>query len=566
MEEIIKLSLVFLIVLIVSVIFKALKQPLIISYIFSGVLIGPIFFNLVSSESTLRVFSEFGIAFLLFMVGLNLNPTIVREVGKVSLVTGIGQIVFTSVIGFFICKALGFSVIASLYISIALTFSSTIIIMKLLSDKDALEKLYGRISIGFLIVQDLVAVIILIFVSSFSKNVGTLSSFAFIFLKGMLVFFLLTIFGKIVLKRIENFLASSQEFLFLFSIVFGLSIAGLFNYIGVGLEVGALIGGIILSRYSFAFDVSSKMKPLRDFFLISFFVLLGSEMVLSNMSGLLWPSIIFSLFILIGNPLIVIALMGYLGYSKKTGFMAGLTVAQISEFSLILIAMGVRAGHIVIEKVGGSFIHIPSLVSIVGMVTIAGSSYMILYSEKIYKILERPLSIFERKNIKEKEILGRTFYDYVLIGENRVGFSIMEYFLEKKKNYLIIDFNPVRVKKLKEKGINCVYGDVSNAALIEDLYLDKAKMVVSTVPDVDTNLTLVSKIREKNKDIIIIATCSRVSEVNSLYKVGADFVIVPNVVAGERLAELIRSFDLNKKDYEKLMKKQLKNLEKRLKY
>ncbi|MEM4605948.1 MAG: cation:proton antiporter, partial [Candidatus Pacearchaeota archaeon] len=403
MEEIIKLSLIFLIVLITSVIFRILKQPLIISYIFSGVLVGPLFLNLINTESALKVFSEFGIAFLLFIVGLNLNPSIIREVGKVSLITGIGQILFTSLIGYIICRLLGFSFLASLYISIALTFSSTIIIMKLLSDKDAIEKLYGRISIGFLIVQDLVAIIILIIVSSISKNTNASIIFIFVLLKSFLVFFLLFLFGKYVLSKMENFISKTQEFLFLFSIVFGLSIAALFSYIGLGLEVGALIGGIMLSKYSFSTDISSKLKNLRDFFLISFFVLLGSEMVLSEFGGLILPTIIFSLFILIGNPLIVIILMGYLGYSKKTSFMAGLTVAQISEFSLILIAMGVKVGHLSYENIMGFPIHIPSLVSLVGMITIAGSSYMILYSEKLYKIFERPLSFFKRKKLKEIE-------------------------------------------------------------------------------------------------------------------------------------------------------------------
>ena len=563
MQNIINLGLVFLVVLIVSIIFKILKQPLIISYIFAGILVGPMFFNLVSSESVLGVFSEFGIAFLLFMVGLNLNPSVAREVGKVSLITGLGQIIFTSLIGFFICKLLGFSVVASLYVSVALTFSSTIIIMKLLSDKDAIDKLYGRISIGFLIVQDLVAVIILIFISSFMKSSSIFWTISNVFFKGMLVFFLLFLFRNYVLSKIENFLASSSEFLFLFSIVFGLTIAGLFEYIGMSLEVGALLAGVVLSSCFFSIDMGAKLKPLRDFFLISFFVLLGSSMNLSNLSGLFWPTIIFSLFILIGNPLIVIILMGYLGYSKKTSFMAGLTVAQISEFSLILIAMGVKAGHIMFEKISGSLIHIPSLVTLVGLITIGGSSYMILYSEKLYKLLEKPLSFFERKNLKEEE-QKKVFYDYVLIGENRIGFSIMELFL--KKNYLIIDFNPVRVSKLKSKGINCIYGDAANSNFVEELYLDKAKMIVSTVKDVDTNLMLVSKIREKNKKTILVVVCNRVSEVSVLYKAGADLVIVPNISAGKSLAKIIEEIGLNKKGYRKVMIEQIKDFERRLNY
>ncbi|MEM4330829.1 MAG: cation:proton antiporter, partial [Candidatus Pacearchaeota archaeon] len=422
MQEIVQISLVFFVVLMMSLLMRILKQPLIIGYIISGVLIG-LFFHFSEATSSLKIFSQFGIAFLLFSIGLGLNPKVIKEVGKVSLITGIGQIIFTSVIGFFICKILGFSNIASLYISIALTFSSTIIIMKLLSDKDALEKLYGRIAIGFLLVQDLVAVIIIIFISSLGNLSKTGDIFLSILLKGVIVIFLLFFVSKYVFSKLESFFASSQEFLFVFSIVFGLGVASLFEYIGLGIEVGALIAGVVLSSTSFSMDVSSKLKPLKDFFLISFFVLLGISMKIEGIENLFLPVVIFSIFILIGNPLIVIILMGLLGYSKKTSFMAGLTVAQISEFSLILILMGVSKGHLVMEKIGDSLVHIPSLVTLVGLITIAGSTYMIVYSEKIYRFLEKPLSFFEKKKIKEEEVEGKE-YEYFLFGENRIGFSI----------------------------------------------------------------------------------------------------------------------------------------------
>jgi Kef-type K+ transport system membrane component KefB/voltage-gated potassium channel Kch len=565
MSEIISLSLVLLVVLGVSILMRLFKQPLIIGYILSGILVGPLVLNILPKGEMLTVFSEFGIAFLLFLVGLHLSPKVIREVGKISLITGLGQVIFTSTIGYLICLKIGFSVIASIYISVALTFSSTIIIMKLLSDKDALEKLYGRISIGFLLVQDLVAVIILIFVSSMSISANFSSIIFLIFGKGFLVFILLFFIGIYILPKFESFFARSQEFLFLFAIVFGLGIASLFSFIGLGLEVGALVAGIVLSMSSFSTDVGSKLRPLRDFFIISFFITLGSGMLFSEVSGMMGWVIIFSLFILIGNPLIVIILMGLFGYSKKTGFMAGLTVAQISEFSLILIGMGVKVGHLVPEQIGSSIVHIPSLVTLVGLITIAGSTYMIMYSDFLYKFLSKPLSIFERKKLKEKEEIYN-IPEYVLIGENRVGFSIMEYFQKSKKNYLIVDFNPKRVKRLRTKGANCIYGDVSNSGFLEELDLEKAKMVVSTVPEVDVNLMLIKKIREINKDSIILVSCNRISEVGSLYRAGANYVLVPNVVAGESLANLIERINLDKKKYFTEVKKQIKDFDKRLKF
>src|SRR3989338_2362520 len=186
-EVFIELSKIIVITVLAAGITRLLKQPIIISYILSGIIVGPFILNVVSSIETLTAFSQIGIAFLLFMVGLNLNPMVIKEVGKASLITGIGQVIFTSLIGFFIARSFGFEMITALYIAVALTFSSTIIIMKLLSDKGDLDKLYGNISIGFLLVQDLIAVLILIIVSSFSEPNQALSSILFLLIKGSLI-------------------------------------------------------------------------------------------------------------------------------------------------------------------------------------------------------------------------------------------------------------------------------------------------------------------------------------------------------------------------------------------
>src|SRR3989344_6738251 len=394
-NQFIQFGLIILVVLGVSIVIRLLKQPLIIGYILSGILVGPLFLNLIQSSETIAVFSEMGIAFLLFIVGLHLSPKVIKEVGKISLVTGIGQILFTSLIGYLIGMMLGFSIVTSIYIAIALTFSSTIIIMKLLSDKDALEKLYGKISIGFLLVQDFIAITILLIISSSSAGENIFNTAVFTFLKGLLIFVILVPFTYYVLPKLSMFFAKSQELLFIFAISWGLGFAALFNYLGFSLEVGALIAGIVLSLTPYSFEISSKLRPLRDFFIISFFILLGAQMVFQEVITMMWPAIIFSLFILFGNPLIVMTLMGIFKYTKYTGFMCGLTVAQISEFSLIIIALGARLGHI--------DSNIISLITVVGLTTIAGSTYMIMFSDKIYPKISRFLGIFERENIKEKK-------------------------------------------------------------------------------------------------------------------------------------------------------------------
>lgn len=551
MEVFIELSIIIGITVLVSGIMRLLKQPLIVGYILAGVIVSPYFFNVVRSTETIMVFSQIGIALLLFIVGLSLSPRVIREVGKVSLVAGIGQIIFTSLIGFFISKLLGFSIIVSLYIAVALTFSSTIIIMKLLSDKGDLEKLYGKISIGFLLVQDFFVIILLMIISSFSAGME-ISDLTFGFLLGGISFIgALILISIYVLPSLSKFFAKSQEFLFLFSIGWGLGLAALFYYFGFSMEIGALIAGVTLSNSPYNREISSKMRPLRDFFIILFFILLGSQMVFGDIGQFIFPAIIFSLFILIGNPLIVMVLMGIMGYKKKTGFQAGFTVAQISEFSLILIALGVSAGHLTNE--------ILSLVTIIGIITIAGSTYLILYSDKIYPYLSKWLSIFERKKVKKRKIIKKE-YASMLFGYNRIGFSILKSFKKLKKNYLVIDYNPDTISDLTKFGMPCLYGDAYDSEFLETLPLDKIKIAVSTIPDFDTNILLIESIRAINPDAILVVRAHQIQKALTLYKKGASYVLTPHFLGGEYLAKMIVEEKIDKKGYKKERDKHIKML------
>ncbi len=551
MEVFIELSLIIAITVLIAGIIRLLKQPLIIGYILAGIIVSPYFLDIVQSTETLKVFSQIGIALLLFIVGLSLSPKVIKEVGKVSLITGIGQIVFTSLFGFLIGRLLGFSVIVSLYIATALTFSSTIIIMKLLSDKKDLEKLYGKISIGFLLVQDIFVIILLMVISSFSGNLSIDNlSFGSI-LSGILLIGGFVLISIYVLPSLSKFFAKSQEFLFLFSIGWGLGLAALFHHMGFSMEIGALVAGISLSISPFHYEISSKMRPLRDFFIILFFILLGSQMVFGNVNELIIPAIIFSLFILIGNPLIVMILMGLLGYRKKTGFQAGFTVAQISEFSLILIALGVSVGHLTNE--------ILSLITIVGLITISGSTYLIMYSDKIYPYFSRYLSIFERKKIRENEQESKD-YDIILFGYNRIGYDLLQSFKKLKNKYLVVDYNPETIFELSKKKIECRYGDVDDEEFLNELNLTETKMIVSTIPEFETSLLLINKIRQINKDAIIIVVSHDIEEANTLYDEGATYVIMPHFLGGSHASMMINKHRLNLNKFLDEKKKHLKQL------
>lgn len=557
MNIFVELSIILVIAVVVTAIIRLLKQPLIIGYIISGILVGPYLFNLLHESMMIESLARVGIALLLFIVGLGLNPKMIKAVGKVSLITGIGQVLFTSLFGFFISRLLGFSIISSVYIAVALTFSSTIIIMKLLSDKEDLEKLYGRISIGFLIVQDLIVAIALILISSLSKGSAMLGLFAQSIAIIIVLTALIFVFSKYVLSKIMKSIAKSQEFLLLFALAWCFVVCAIFYMLDFSIEVGALLAGIALASVPYKVEISSKLKPLRDFFLVLFFISLGSQIVFTDIGAYILPIIIFSLFILIGNPLIVLIIMGLLGYTKRNGFLAGLTVAQISEFSLVLISLGISVGHLSEE--------ILSLVTVIGLITIAGSSYLITYGDKIYLKVSKFLNIFEKKGRKvdEHKYYKEGKYETILFGYNRMGSDVLGSLKKMKKKILIVDFNPDIVLDLAKKGYNVMYGDASDLELLNEINFQDTKLVVSTVPDIDVNLLLISKVKNVNKNVIMIAISQQIDEAIELYNHGVDYVVLPHFISGQYASGLIERFGFDNNLFFKEKLEHLKYLKKK---
>ena len=550
----VELSLILVIAAVISAIMKLLKQPLIIGYILTGVVVSPYLLNVIKSTEIITIFSQIGIAFLLFIVGLNLSPKIAKEVGKISIIIGLGQVFLTFILGYFISKIFSYSLINSMYISIALTFSSTIIVVKLLSDRQDLEKLYGKISLGILIVQDIIAVFILLFISSFSNRLN-IAELAFgTIIKLVVLVSLLILASKYSLPKLSGSFAKSQEILFLFSIAWGLGLATLFHYFGLSIEIGALIAGMSLAATPYNFEISAKMRPLRDFFIILFFILLGSNLFFGKLSNLIFLAIIFSLFVLIVKPLIIMTLMGLLGYSKRNSFMTSVSLAQISEFSLIIIALGVNVGHLSNE--------ISSLVTAIGLITIAGSTYFILYSEKIYFHISKYLTIFERKSVFKEKLKFKN-YDIILFGYNRVGYGFLESFKQLKKKFIVIDYNPEVISELSKKRINCKYGDADDEDFLQGLNLDKVKMIVSTIPDFETSNLLIKKTRELNKKAIMLVVSHDIDEAKKLYEAGATYVIMPHFLGGSYASMMINKYGLNMNKFLKERKLHLTHLKMR---
>ncbi|MBU0957612.1 MAG: cation:proton antiporter [Nanoarchaeota archaeon] len=533
---------------------RALKQPLIIAYILTGIVISPFFLSAIGESETILNFSHFGVAFLLFIVGLHLNPRVIKEVGFTSLIIGSIQIIFTAAASFALSfYLLNFALLPSLYICFALTFSSTIIITKILSDKRDLDSLYGKITVGILILQDLVVIALLILLSYFSQGTGGAIPTNNIIYAGasILGLFLASIF---VLPSITKFIAKNQELLFLFAIGWCFLLASLFFQLGFSMEIGALLAGMSLAISPYHTEISAKVKPLRDFFLIIFFILLGLQIDLSNLSNILQIAIILSIFVILFKLFIVLISMGIAGHKRRTSFFSAISLGQISEFSFIIVALGVTLGHILPE--------ISSIIVLTGLITIASSTYLMDYLPQIYNILSKPLKFFERKNAKEDKIPKKEF-DLLLLGYNRIGFSILKSFKKLRKKYLVVDFNPETVKYLKSEGIPCIYGDAEDTEFLRDLNISSAELIISTIPELEGGLLLLDKVRKRSKKTTVILTSHNIDDTFEFYKQGADYVIMPHFLGGEYTAKLIETLNTDRENYKQEREKQIQTLRKR---
>ena len=514
-----------------------LRQPLIVGYILVGILAGPSVLGRVMAQDQVDLLAKMGIAVLLFVVGLKLDLHLIRTLGSVALATGLGQVLFTSVIGYLLAVALGLEPVAALYISVALTFSSTIIIVKLLSDKREIDTLHGRIAVGFLIVQDIVVVLVMIGLSalgvaSASDQVGR--TLLLLVLKGAGLLGGVALLMRYVLPGLLHHLARSLELVVLFAIAWAIFLAILGDTLGFSKEVGAFLAGISLASTRYREAIGTRLISLRDFLLLFFFIALGAQLDLAHLGTQLGPSIILSLFVLIGNPLIVMSIMGFMGYRKRTGFLAGLTVAQISEFSLILGALGVSLGHIGKEALG--------MITLVGLITICLSTYLILYSAPLYRRLAPWLGIFERpfpyREKGQDEGQGPSV-DVILFGLGRYGNQMARDLMQRKLNVLGVDFDRQVVTTWQKEGLAARYGDAEDPEFPATLPLNQAQWVVSTIPQLDVNLSLLDALRNSGFSARMAFTAHSRRDAEILQESGADLILTPFAHAAREAAEIL---------------------------
>lgn len=534
-NEFYQLGLILGIAALIGLAGTVLKQPLIVAFIAVGIVVGPTWLGITEESEELELLASTGIALLLFVVGLKLDLHVIRTMGRVALVTGLGQVLFTSVIGFGLALILGFDAAASAYIAIALTFSSTIIIVKLLSDKREIDSLHGRIAVGMLIVQDILVVLTMIGISAIGPGDEPepwLLALEVIG-KGLAMLVGVALVARYVIPHVLPVLARSVELLLLSAIAWAVSLAVVGDALGFSKEVGAFLAGVSLASTPFRESISGRLTTVRDFLLLFFFVNLGAGLEFDGIGSQITPAIALSLFVLIGNPLVVIAMMGAMGYRRRTGFLTGLAVAQISEFSLIFAALGVSVGHIESDTLG--------LITLVGLITIGISTYMILYSHPLYDRIGRFLRPFERRGHTHEDDdsdLPRQC-DVIIFGLGRYGSAIAAGLRERGKEVLGIDFDPEVVRRWHARGWPVHYGDAEDADLLHALPIATTGMVICAVPTIDANLTVLRALENEHYRGRIVVTATNEADAHRLQHAGAKHILRPFSDAAVRAVELL---------------------------
>jgi len=516
-----------------------LRQPMLIAYIAVGIIAGPAVLGLVKTHDQINLLAQVGVAVLLFVVGLKLDLRHIRHIGPVALATGLGQLAFTTAFGFILTLLLGWGPIDALYVSVALTFSSTIIIIKLLSDKYEIDSLHGRIAVGFLIVQDMAVVLAMMIMSTFGQagDAGALTVLMSIAVRVAAATVLLYFLMRYVLPRLVAHIARSQELLLIFAVAWGTSLAALGEWAGFSKEAGAFLAGFSLASTAYRDAISARLSGIRDFLLLFFFIDLGSKLDLSGLGSALGPAMVLSLFVLIGNPLIVMAIMGWMGYRKRTGFLAGLTVAQISEFSIIFVAMGISLRHIGPDTLG--------LTTLVGLVTIALSTYMILNSHRLYEVLAPWLGVFERRSphretdIDHQEQIGGQL-DVIVFGLGRYGGRLAMGLQQAGLTTLGVDFDPETVRHMTGQGLHSArYGDGTDGDFLDHLPLGSTSWIISTFPDIASNLGLLNALQNRDCSAEVAFVVRVEEDILTLKQAGAPTVLYPIHNAVDHAIEIL---------------------------
>jgi len=524
------------------------KQPLIIAYLATGVIIGPnIGLKLITDQASISTVAEIGLVLLLFVIGLEIDIRKMASGGTAALLAGALQVP--------ICVALGLAFFwllgaptqphnnALLYLAACMSLSSTLIVVKILNDKYELDTLPGRITLGVLVLQDLWAVAMLavqpnILNPNLVPLLGSLWRGAVLVVGGFAL-------SKYVLPYLFRMVAKAPELVLVSALGWCFFLAGAASLIGLSREMGALIAGVSLSTFPYNVDVVAKAVSIRDFFVTLFFVALGMQIQIPSLNAL-ELALAASVFVIVSR-VVVVPILYALRLGLRTSIVPAINLAQVSEFSIVIASLGVALGQIKQDVL--------TIVIITFAVTSVVSTYMINFSHPIQKILT---SVFKTLGLKDldasrEEEAEQPHQPVIFLGFFRDTSSILYEFEHEGSakeahefvgKILVIDFNPTVLRELRRKNIKCVYGDIAHSDTLRHAGVEHAELVVSSITDDvlrgTSNLRLMKSVHNTAPNARVVLTTEHIPQALHFYEEGADFVFIPRLYSAAACARILR--------------------------
>lgn len=521
---------------------RLIRQPLLLGYIAGGVLLSPqMGFGLVTSAESIELISEIGLILLLFIIGLEIDLRELRRLGRSMIALGAGQFVINSLLGVAFCWWLGYRVGAGrfdlVYLAIVLSLSSTLIVVKLLREKFELKVLSGRLTLGVLVVQDIWAILFMAVQPSLDEP-GTLR-IAQSVLGGAVLVGVAFLASRFVLARILEASAARPELVLISSVAWCFGISSFADQLGLSREMGALIAGVSISTFPYGSDVISKVTGVRDFFVTLFFVALGMKVPVPT-GDVLGQAVLIVAFVFVSRFIAVVPTTVLLGDGLYAGTVTALNLAQISEFSLVILTLGAGYGHVA-EQTGAVVLTAMILTSLI-------APYVITSNDGIARVLLLP---FERRRLGAGAVgpaaAVRRTPEIVLLGHFRIAQAVLDLVEAKapdlKSRIMLVDYDANRAHGVMARGFRWEYGDLANPDALEHLGIEEARVVVTTISDTFlkgiSTRRLVGNLRRLAPRAMIVMTGEEKTDAADLLRAGADHVLIPGEITGERVLELL---------------------------
>lgn len=527
-----------------ALILNKLKIPPVISYILAGLIGG--FYGLKPQAEFVDIMIEIGIILLLFLAGLEIKLKDLAKLGFKTLVVGEGHDIIMAIVGFVLAFfVLKLNTLASFYLAIGITLSSTIVVVKALTNRKELESPHGKILVGTMILQDIVAMASLAIFSSIGTKGSLLASIGNMFWRGALIFFILLTLGRFVLPKIFYYAAQSIELVFLVALGWLFSGVALSGFAQFSTSIGAFLAGLAISDLPFSFEITDKAKGLRDFGILLFFLSVGLKLEITKAIFTNWHFYLLIAFVLLFTPFITALITGFLRFTKKEIFLMSFLPAEISEFTLILMTFGLKAGHLSLE--------IYSMITLIIILTIMISSALIENINKLYNRLEHKLNFLEWRHPKVPAHMKKQLKNHiVLFGFKRLGQFTAEFYKKQKKEVIVVDWHPEAISAARKLKCTMVYGDAGDTDVWEEISLDKADAVISTIGEnPEDDAKLMRWMKQHNPKALKIVETNDPKEARQLYKLGADVVLVQDYLEWNDLESYLKSNSAKRKALKK---------------